>query len=702
MCVRLRSLGIPKPVADEMISVIQRWHRCSGPEWTVRRLKNLKVEFLNRMSGGSYRAPDFRRNREGLPKGIWTWLFRKGLSGKAWMAIQCLMAYSVTVLEHPSKAQKWKFLGSMMSSDQKGMTHCPLLSHTLRRSVDSIPRPRPLFAVLGSPTKRCPDSDGKSIPQSESVAHSVAVLHHINWLLDHVEQNHGWEASESVGNLLETVFPWQELIGVVNLEEPKHHFVGKISLIQEPGCKLRAVANPHFVYQVALEPLKNILLDYLRELPTDCTHDQDSGKQVIQQWLKAGRTCHSVDLSDATNLFPRNFQLKVLKDLRGRDDVLLWENESYSSYVYLFETLSSLPWLLPKEMGGYPASFTRGQPLGLGPSFPCFALAHNTLLMDLCYLHGINPVDSFRILGDDIVIANDNLAQEYRNTLCNLGCLISEDKCLTSNKVAEFGGSIITRGEIIPQYKWREPSWTNVLSLCRNYGPSSLGFLSQSQKSVVRLLSPIPEMLGGLGWNPLGLPLSQRLNTPGGGYLLDKYLAKDDTVLVPAIAVKRRCSDWEVGITKWLDEVQSQSENFVDIRYFAQPLDRPDRGWFWVWLNTYHPDYSGMLRLEHVPDLCKLPLSPEDVTRGRFTRDGMEYLVRQPDGWSDPRNKGDLFLLSFVSAMIQDATPEDRDKLIHAHRQLFLRRKRTLSRQPSRGTNPRSKATQVRKTFRTR
>jgi len=270
--------------------------------------------------------------------------------------------------------------------------------------------------------------------------------------------------------------------------------VGRIGLIQEAGYKLRAVANPARVYQQALRPLKTKLLDVIKVLPWDCTHNQSIPFDYIQSNLAGGKKTYSVDLSGATDYFPLDLQMTVLRSMLPRNP----------DYTGLFFDLSRAPW-------GYRNTkirWTKGQPLGLEPSFPAFALTHGLLLYAL---NGYKHENAFFVLGDDVTILDESLHRKYRATLVDLGCPVSESKSIESSVLAEFGGKIITSKSVIPQHKWRVPSDDSFVDITRNYGMGALKLLRPRQRRIIKKLIDVPEFMGGLGFNPKGIPLDERI-----------------------------------------------------------------------------------------------------------------------------------------------------------------------------------------------
>lgn len=167
-------------------------------------------------------------------------------------------------------------------------------------------------------------------------------------------------------------------------------------------------------------------------------------------------------------------------------------------------------------------TWNRGQPLGLYPSFASFALTHGLLLQGLL---GKVWDNEFFILGDDVVILDRSLYMKYREVLARLGCPVSESKTLNSTKVAEFRSVVYTIDRMIPQFKWRHISDESFLDLVKNM-PYIYPLLRPKQRTVVRLISGLPESLGGLGWNPKGLSLDTRL-APFMPMILGDYVARD-------------------------------------------------------------------------------------------------------------------------------------------------------------------------------
>lgn len=81
------------------------------------------------------------------------------------------------------------------------------------------------------------------------------------------------------------------------------------------------------------------------------------------------------------------------------------------------------------------------------------ALTHHLIVLTAAKLTGHNPKEfnGYRLLGDDIVIFDENVALRYKSIMTNLGMEFSEEKTIVSQDLAEFAKRLIYKGvEITP------------------------------------------------------------------------------------------------------------------------------------------------------------------------------------------------------------------------------------------------------------
>jgi len=488
-------LGLPKEVTTPIMSTIDRWHRECGPEWTCTRLKSIRTDFIRSCAGLDMVAPWVRRNKttntfSGPFKGLNTLMMsRKNVFKNI---LRLLNYYTTYVSPVMTEKQEKKFLDGVRA---------PVVDFGISRyskkfqiAVDKLgikrrylPDPRPLVLRAISDVRREPHANGKNFFEGEASLECGLSFTRGTRI--------GWDFRATFKDIFDCVEEGLILEDHRDCDVADYpNSVGRIGFIQEPGYKLRAVANPGRVYQQALTPLGDFLFDILRGLPWDCTHNQTKGFEALQTALYNHQTVHSIDLRGATDYFPLSLQIALLEQITVPGQ----------KYVRLFESLSRAPW---RYKQGF-IRWTKGQPLGLYPSFASFALTHGIILYALNnYHHG----QDFFVLGDDVVILKDALALRYRAFLDEVGCPISEEKCLTSNTLCEFAGQIISSTGSYKSPKWRLPSDDSFLDFVKNIGPKAKFILRKRQRRVVERIEYIPEIFGGLNFNPQGKPLVERI-----------------------------------------------------------------------------------------------------------------------------------------------------------------------------------------------
>jgi len=524
--VRLRAVGLHPTVVTQIVQLIEKWERDHGPEWTVSRLKSLKTDFVRMLAGleplGTYakrsvRLPDGKLER--VPKGVFGHLFVLGLTAKnrrklhlVWQALIVHTRYSSA---HVTWNQ-WKKFSSAVRKPKPTKSNLREAQAYVALGLGTLPKPR-RYAYEPQPLLTLPPREGKRIPHGRRTLPERELLTQIRSILTYNSFD-----NEVRQELIEPVVAGSAWAGKVKgyarygAAVRPLHFVGTIGFIQEPGYKLRAVANPNRVLQRALDPLGEYSFSWLKRVPEDCCYRQDTGVFTVQGKLAEGRNVHSVDLSNATDLYPYELVEMVLGFARvpGSARRLLAGVSSGTWHVPFGEPVSKAVRVL---------RWNRGIPLGLRPCFALFSLSHHALVRGICVKLGKYTSTQlpgkttfaksfpYRILGDDIVIWDDSVAEEYKRVLGVIGCSISMEKSLTSRKVAEFAGRVILPNVILHGLKYGNESHDNsFLEQVKSMGPRVIRTLLPRQRAVVRFLSECAPPVG-FGWNPRGLPFQERL-----------------------------------------------------------------------------------------------------------------------------------------------------------------------------------------------
>lgn len=500
MCHRLSALGVRQETTYQLIHIVNKWVSENGPEFTVNRLKDLKQWYIkDRLAGDDFTPKTwFAKRKDGSPSGPFGVLWKGTTYRHRVRALNVLMVYSTMIAPEVTPAQRRKFEDSVKAQVNPRMDHlCALFLPFVQEfvgqfSLKTKPRPIGINDLTLSKERRAPTKKG-SVPEDDiegwfdSSADSILIRH----VMRNSPDMFSSPTRELILSRVRAMPDWDSAFSRV---------AGSIGFIQEPGFKLRAVANPNRLVQLALTPLQTVLWEALRNIPQDCTFDQSKGVKVVAKWIREGTTCHSIDLSDATNNFPFSLQLLLLRKLLP---------SSWDQYINLFEGASRAPWRY-RYSDDQQIIWTKGQPLGLAPSFGSFALTHHMVVQEIISDLGASP-DCYVILGDDIVISDNDVASLYLQRLKELDCPISTQKSITSDRVAEFAGKVITREGVITTGKWRNLSDHNFLDVMRAIGPQAMGLLQPRQRKIAKLLLEVPDFHGGLGFNPKGKTLAQRI-----------------------------------------------------------------------------------------------------------------------------------------------------------------------------------------------
>jgi len=435
-----------------------------------------------------------------------------------------LLSYTSFVAGDLTAAQRAKFLDAVehprpSMADPKNYWDDDVIDV----SIPSIlPHPGRIEDLSGSPRRYMPTNDGRSIVEDQNLLEQSLFWFQNTavWDIAH-PYKHGSRLSSYLGGLTR-----YSLMHTLKTGEPLVSFAGRVSCIQEPGYKARFICNPSRFWQLALKPLGDALFGILQDLPWDCTFDQDRAIPGIQDFLAKGKTVYCFDLSNATDVFPLDIQLSLVRKMVKRVPQKpgphgIFKPEA-TDLISLFACLARADYWMQSEQRF--VRWSKGQPLGLYPSFAMFALTHGFMLKQLAQRCGAftrvleKGHQPFYVLGDDVIILDDALSELYKRELDLLGVEISEPKSLTSNVMAEFTGRIITKDLVHVPVKWRNISPDNWIDFLRQTGPNGIDLLPRHIRHVAKAVSSLPEPLG-FGWNPEGVSVVERL-----GDLLEVYL----------------------------------------------------------------------------------------------------------------------------------------------------------------------------------
>nr|QIS88021.1 MAG: RNA-dependent RNA polymerase [Varley virus] len=250
---------------------------------------------------------------------------------------------------------------------------------------------------------------------------------------------------------------------------------GKISHIMESGGKDRVVAQPFLVFQALFEPLKSYLNSAQKMHPNIYTHNQSGGVELGQSILQNGRPLYCFDASGFTDRFPLKYQTEYLRHL------------GLESWARLLQSFVEGGVWYDSQQQCY-VRYAQGQPMGLGPSFALATLTHAAVVDGLHYkIHKCTPSRrAYAIVGDDIIITEPDLAEEYQRFMESSGVEINVSKSIISDHFGEFCGTLFTscskNEPFKPKgFKWQFPALVKALSF---YGRSYYKYLDPRSKHV--------------------------------------------------------------------------------------------------------------------------------------------------------------------------------------------------------------------------
>nr|UOL49053.1 MAG: putative RNA-dependent RNA polymerase [Mitoviridae sp.] len=267
---------------------------------------------------------------------------------------------------------------------------------------------------------------------------------------------------------------------------------GRLCQSLEGAGKRRLFVLGNYLKQRLLYPVHEWTMNVLRSLPTDGTFHQD---RPIHRLVKSDLSfVASFDLSSATDRWP----VPVIHDLVA----CIFGPTSASCIVNGCLALNCCEQQLTKKASNI--VFVAGQPLGYYGSWALFALTHHYvvwLAAHKAYPTRTRPFHRYALLGDDVVIADKAVADEYRKYLQLLQVKVSDAKSIVSGRGAfefakQFWVGMRNLSPVSAKAVLKSYSVTGVTQLGRKY--------QLSEKTLLRL--------SGFGYRTLANLDSRRLS----------------------------------------------------------------------------------------------------------------------------------------------------------------------------------------------
>lgn len=297
-----------------------------------------------------------------------------------------------------------------------------------------------------------------------------------------------------------------------NLKElPTRGILGRLGCKPEPSGKVRVFAMVDWWTQCFMGPIHRWLFQILRSIKQDGTFDHSEAVRYLQDYIKERKVkeVYSYDLSAATDRLPVILQVHLLGEFIGKRLATLWaallvgrgykvpnkalrytprpglhripalfHSSTYYRNVMDYGSKSDIQRLFNSEELTKGFIFYKvGAPMGCLSNWAMLALTHHYLVQFAAKQAGYKGLwfPGYVILGDDIVIADKEVAVHYRQLMVDIGVPINTHKSLVSTN-----GSF----EFAKQFVYG-PSSTN----CSPFSISEITVARQSLSGLLLLLS---------------------------------------------------------------------------------------------------------------------------------------------------------------------------------------------------------------------
>lgn len=182
-------------------------------------------------------------------------------------------------------------------------------------------------------------------------------------------------------------------------------------------------------------------MNILKRMKTDGAFSHNRVALLSKEATSLGRDIFCFDLSNATDRFPVKLQEDVLACIIDPETAALWKS-----------VLIDRDFQVSTNQGtSHPTvRYKVGQPMGILSSWAAFSLAHHAIIQYCAYRIGIYPFRDYVVIGDDVAIFHEAVANEYRRILDSIDVPINISKSLFSKgkpSSAEIAKRVFLNGE---------------------------------------------------------------------------------------------------------------------------------------------------------------------------------------------------------------------------------------------------------------
>lgn len=317
--------------------------------------------------------------------------------------------------------------------------------------------------------------DAVKLSDSHEVCESILMLAKLTCSSD----LHKWmkKTIEEAGRLSKLSSKWKP---------HKELSLGRIGFVPDKGLKTRVVAIGDGFSAAALQPVHDYLITMLKVMPTSAAFKQDKAWATLIYRTLHGLFCGSSDATAFTDRFPIGPQAAVLESVTDAKLAIHW--------LSVIQRQFKVPGPCNDTI-----KYQVGQPMGFLSSWPLATITHHALVeyaADRVLTERASKSfkrSGYFILGDDIVIFNELVYNEYIILCIKLGLDLNKNKSTVSTHCCEFAKQLFWRGSRV--------SAITPLSLLKvSYDPLSvlsllqeLSHLGYSSIPAINLLNLFPK-----------------------------------------------------------------------------------------------------------------------------------------------------------------------------------------------------------------
>jgi len=425
-----KQLIVALPKLQSMIEKLDLIGKSRGQPFLISYMKEVRMLFLAYLSGKPVKSTLVSCTVKGLPKIL---AFYNEYNSRQESFRLFLIRLILTILYSSRSLNLGRNpdITSIIQSQQKVgvLPDMRLMVDSFWKDLgfpnpaESIPK-RLLFNRFHLTTKSGPSKGGNALWTSmldlfclpETVIHNIKII-----------------GGPKLSKIIDLLLTSQDILNRLPILMGVGERYRKLIWFPDKELKTRIIAILDYWSQTSLRQLHSYLFSVLKRIPQDMTFDQGAFLNIVAN----KEIYYSIDLSNATDRFPMETIVLLLKGRLPHDYVEAWRSVMVDS---------------PFDYYGKMISYAVGNPMGAYSSWASFSLAHHFIIYYCCTRLDINWKElPYVMLGDDLVICDKRVAELYMITIRELGMEYSVPKTHISSHLFEFAKRLFLDGhEISP------------------------------------------------------------------------------------------------------------------------------------------------------------------------------------------------------------------------------------------------------------